>query len=363
MPNPQLTKPWHGVPREQIAWNPTILDEACIGCGTCVTGCSRLVYRFDYVRKKAVVVDPLNCMVGCTTCANTCPSHAIAFPLLDTVFALEARSEVRHAVEDELIARRAELSFAEKIPHPDRIVELRVEAIARPSPDVVELRLVPVVAGECFCEFAPGQYIELWMPDSAYMSRAYSIANAPRGHGAIELQIRRVAGGRLSQWVHEHLREGDHVRARGPLGSFTMRTPVDRPLIFVAGGTGFAPIEALIEQQLKLAPTRDMLLVWGAASLRDIYAMDRIESWSRRHPSGLRIVLAAERDARAFSVPVGVTVVEGNVADALRASPAPIAACDAYVAGPPAMIRAVLDVLHGAGLTPEQIHVDAFGAA
>jgi CDP-4-dehydro-6-deoxyglucose reductase len=302
-------------------------------------------------------------MVGCTTCANTCPSHAIVFPSLDTVFAMEARPQVRHAVEDELIARRAELAFAEKAPHPDRIIELRVEAIARPSTDVVELRLVPVIPGECFCEFAPGQYIELWIPDSPYLSRAYSIANAPRGDGAIELQIRRVAGGRLSEWVHQRLHEGDVVRARGPLGAFTMRSPVDRPLLFVAGGTGLAPIEALIEQQLQLAPSRDMLLVWGAASLRDLYAMDRIESWSRRHPCGLRIVLAAERDTRAFVVPVGVTVVEGNVTDALRASPAPIAGRDAYVAGPQPMIRAVLDVLHGAGLQPEQIHVDAFGAS
>jgi NAD-dependent dihydropyrimidine dehydrogenase PreA subunit len=78
MPDPKFLKPWHGVPRERIHWNPAVIEEACIGCGTCVTGCNRLVYRFDFERKKAVVVDPLNCMVGCTTCANTCPTHAIA---------------------------------------------------------------------------------------------------------------------------------------------------------------------------------------------------------------------------------------------------------------------------------------------
>ena len=55
MPNPQFTKPWHGVPRDQIQWNPSLIEEACIGCGTCVTGCSRLVYRFDFDRKGPVV--------------------------------------------------------------------------------------------------------------------------------------------------------------------------------------------------------------------------------------------------------------------------------------------------------------------
>ncbi|MGC1817888.1 MAG: hypothetical protein WA900_09560 [Casimicrobiaceae bacterium] len=57
MPNPQFTGPWHGVPREEIHWNPNVVADACIGCGTCVTGCSRMVYRFDFDRKKSVAVD------------------------------------------------------------------------------------------------------------------------------------------------------------------------------------------------------------------------------------------------------------------------------------------------------------------
>jgi ferredoxin len=56
MPNSQFTKPWHGVPREQILWNPSIVEDACIGCGTCDTGCSRLVYRFDFEHKKPRLV-------------------------------------------------------------------------------------------------------------------------------------------------------------------------------------------------------------------------------------------------------------------------------------------------------------------
>ena len=58
MPDPKFTKPWHGIPREEIDWHPTINEDACIGCGTCVTGCSRLVYRFDYTKNKAVVAGP-----------------------------------------------------------------------------------------------------------------------------------------------------------------------------------------------------------------------------------------------------------------------------------------------------------------
>lgn len=362
MPDPKYSKPWHGVPREQINWNPTVVEDACIGCGTCVTGCSRMVYRFDFERKKAVVVDPLNCMVGCTTCANTCPTHAIEFPAISTVFALEARASVRHSIEDDLIARRSELASPSLVPHPDRVVEMLVDEMARPNPNTLIVRLTPTVKGECFCQFSPGQYVEISIPDSPYLSRAYSIGNAPREDGGIELQIHRVENGRLSQWAFQHMQEGDRIQARGPLGAFTMRSPIERPLVFVAGGTGFAPIESLIEQQLKLTPQRDMLLFWGVGNMDDFYALDVLEGWNRQD-GNLRITLAAESGLGGSSTPAGIPIVKGRVAKAMQASSVPIAGHDAYVAGPPAMIRAVLDVLHSAGVTPDRIYVDSFGAA
>src|SRR3972149_5645210 len=85
MPDPKLTQPWHGVPREEIDWHPLIDEELCNGCGVCVTGCGRSVFRYDYRREKAVVVEPLHCMVGCVTCANVCPEGAVSFPALDVL--------------------------------------------------------------------------------------------------------------------------------------------------------------------------------------------------------------------------------------------------------------------------------------
>jgi CDP-4-dehydro-6-deoxyglucose reductase len=360
MPDPKFMKPWHGVPREQIDWNPTVVEDACIGCGTCVTGCSRLVYRFDYERKKSMVVDPLNCMVGCTTCANTCPTHAIRFPSLSTVFAMEGKAEVRHAIEDDLIARHDQLAATSQIPHPDRMVELQIEHIDRKTPDILVVRMMPSVKGECFCEFAPGQYVEVLIPGSPFLSRAYSIANTPREDGSIELHLHRIEGGRLSEWAFQRMKEGDRVHVRGPLGHFTMRSPLDHPLLFVAGGTGFAPIKALIEQQLKLAPQREMQLFWGLRDLHDCYALERIVAWARQS-TNLHIVLAAERGIGALRIPHGVQVMEGNVAQALRQSPLPITGHDAYIAGPPGMIPFVVEVLHEAGITPEHTVIDSFG--
>jgi CDP-4-dehydro-6-deoxyglucose reductase len=360
MPDPKFLKPWHGVPREQIEWHPTVDENACIGCGTCVTGCSRLVYRFDYERRKSVVADPLNCMVGCTTCLNTCPTHAIHFPPFSSVFALEAKPEVRHAIEDDLIARHDLLAWSDKLPHPDRLVELVVDDIQRPNPKTLLVRLAPKVKGECFCEYSPGQYAEVWVPDTPYLSRSYSIGNAPRADGSIDLQIRQVEGGRLSEWAFNRMKTGDSVRVRGPLGAFTMRSPLDRPLLFVAGGTGFAPIEALIEQQLRLDPQRDMVLIWGVGDARDFYALDALEEWDLSDKK-LRILLAAQRGFETYTLPAGIATVTGSVIDALRTPGLALAGRDAYVAGPPSMMPSVVEALAQGGIDREHIRVDSFG--
>lgn len=358
MPDPKFSKPWHGIPRGEIHWNPTVLEDVCIGCGTCVTGCSRLVYRFDFDRKKAVVVDPLNCMVGCTTCANTCPTHAIAFPPIESVLALESRTDVRHSVEDDLLSRRAVLASTGTVPHPDRIVTLTVAEKAMVAADVVRVVLMPVVAGACFCEFVPGQYIELWQPNSDHLSRAYSIVNAPDGSGRLELHMRRVADGRFTEWVFDAMKPGDTLLARGPLGGFTMASAPDVPLLFVAGGTGFAPIHALLEQQIRFRPTRDMVLVWGMHAATQFYALEALTLLAAAAPQ-LRIVLAAEEGVWP-DLPKGTIAVQGTVIDAL-ASGELAAKRDIYAAGPPPLLRALAAELSRREVAKERVHLDSFG--
>ncbi|WP_119291852.1 FAD-binding oxidoreductase [Azohydromonas sediminis] len=358
MPNPQFTKPWRGIPREQIHWNPTVHDEACIGCGTCVTGCNRLVYRFDYERKKPVVVDPLNCMVGCTTCANTCPAHAIEFPPIESILALEQRADVHHATEDDLIARRDVLAWPGHVPHPDRLLTLRVEALEDVAPDVRRVVLAPAREGDCFCEFVPGQYLELFPPAADRVSRAYSVANLAAGDGRVELHVRRVEGGRFTAWVFGDMKVGDTLQARGPLGAFTMRSAPGVPLLFVAGGVGFAPVHALIAQQLRQDPERDMRLVWGVADASQFYALDEIDALVGR-ARALRVVLAAQSGLPP-AAPTRAAVV-GTVIDALAADRTAWAGRDVYAAGPPPMLRRLAAFFAAERIAPSRLHFDAYG--
>jgi CDP-4-dehydro-6-deoxyglucose reductase len=357
MPNPQFTKPWHGIPREQIQWNPSIIEDACIGCGTCVTGCNRLVYRFDFERKKPVVADPLNCMVGCTTCANTCPAHAIVFPPIETVLALEGLAAVRHAIEDDLLARHDLASPS--IPHPDRIVTLTVAEAERVGADVLRIRLAPVRVGECFCEFIPGQYLELWEPDSPFMSRAYSIANTPDGTGSIELHVRRVEGGRFTNWAFTKMKVGDRILARGPLGNFTMRSLPETPLLFLAGGTGFAPILALLRQQVRFRPQRDMNLVWGMKKSQDFYALPELLTLLDQ-ALHLRITLAAETGEPPVKTDERLTFGHGTVVDVLAQDQTLLVQRDIYAAGPSVMLRALVHDLDRWGIPKERVHLDSF---
>jgi len=71
---------WHGIPRKEIEWYPTVDENKCIGCGMCIVSCGRKVYDFDKEKNKSVVAKPYNCMVGCTTCQTLCLQDAINFP-------------------------------------------------------------------------------------------------------------------------------------------------------------------------------------------------------------------------------------------------------------------------------------------
>jgi CDP-4-dehydro-6-deoxyglucose reductase len=276
------------------------------------------------------------------------------------VLALEERPEVRHAIEDELLSRREQLTLVDVLPHPDRLVQLEIRQITDVGEGTRLFRLTPHRPEDCMCEFTPGQYLEIWVPGTEWMSRAYSIGNAPRPEGEVELQIRKMEGGRLSQWAFGTAKVGDVVTARGPLGAFTMRSGPDRPLVFVARGTGFAPLKALIEQQIAMFPAREMSLFWGVTASADFYDLDAISAWLAADPN-LRCTLVARSFDADFLAPAGARTVVGRVSDAIAASGLDLSGYDAYVAGPRVTVRDTIAALGGLGMPANQIYADSYG--
>ena len=101
---------WHGVPRTDIPWHPTVDVDTCIGCELCFVTCGREVYAIetqaDGKHQKAVVENPYNCMVGCSTCAMVCPTQAISFPTRDVVWQVEREHKIFQVVHKEAAAKR-----------------------------------------------------------------------------------------------------------------------------------------------------------------------------------------------------------------------------------------------------------------
>ena len=359
MPDPKFAKPWHGIPREEIDWHPRINEDACIGCGTCVTGCGRLVYRYDFSRMKAVVADPLNCLVACKTCVNTCPSQAISFPPVETVWELLDRPEVKHHIEDTLLSRKDELQYADFPPEEER-KRLVVTEIRRISERNMVVFLRPKTEADCTCDFTPGQYIWLFAPGKNWLPRAYSISSAPKEDGTIQLVLRKVEGGRFTTWAFEHLRPGMEITAIGPMGNFRLQSPKDKPLLFIGRGAGYGPIKSILEKEMEENPDRDIILYWGVTDTADFFDLDLLEEWKRKNPR-MKIVLTARNVSDHFRPPEGVEFRQGTCYEALENSDIDLRGRDIYIAGPGKTIRAILAVLDKKGVPKENRFVDSFG--
>jgi NAD-dependent dihydropyrimidine dehydrogenase PreA subunit len=125
---------WHGIPREEIPWYPTINAETCIGCGLCFTTCGRNVFNIQ--DNKSIVENALDCMVGCSTCANVCPVDAITFPSRDLVWKLERERKIFKVVRQETNEKK------------DRLEALKAQAIAEEHISQSTTRTKMEVAGE-----------------------------------------------------------------------------------------------------------------------------------------------------------------------------------------------------------------------
>jgi NAD(P)H-flavin reductase len=154
----------------------------------------------------------------------------------------------------------------------------RIEGIEHLAPDVIRLWVMPDENRRM--EFAAGQYINIVLEGGA--RRAYSFANPPHDNERIELHVRRVSGGRFTTHVFERMRVGDRIEFEGPLGRFTLRES-ERPILFIAGATGFAPVKSILEDAFRRGIQRPMWLYWGVRERKDLYLASLAESWQAEH--------------------------------------------------------------------------------
>jgi len=229
----------------------------------------------------------------------------------------------------------------------------KVVAMTKATADVMIVRLE--VDGEPI-RFYAGQYINIILPDGE--QRSFSFATAPHAGDAIELQIRLIPGGRFTTHVFEAMKVGDVIRFEGPLGSFFLREDSEKPIIFVAGATGFAPVKSMVEHAFAIGMKRKMFLYWGVRSLADLYVPDLPRKWAAEHPNFKFVpVLSAPRPEDHWTGRTGL------VHEAILADFPNLAGHQIYACGSAKMVEAAHPAFKSHGLQQDDCFSDAFRLA
>ena len=230
-----------------------------------------------------------------------------------------------------------------------RTLPCRVDEKKVLAHDVIQLKLK--LPDNQRLQFLAGQYLDIILSDGR--RRAFSIANAPHDDDFIELHIRHVPGGEFTQVVFDEMEEKSILRIQAPLGSFNLQEESERPMIFVAGGTGFAPIKGIIEHANHLGIFRPIHLYWGVRSKQDLYMDELPRQWEKEHDNFSYTPVLSEPDA-------DWTGRTGWVHEAVLEDNPEMAGFDVYMAGPPPMVKAGRDAFADKGLSHDHMFYDSF---
>lgn len=231
-----------------------------------------------------------------------------------------------------------------------KALPVRVEKMRKLADDVMELTL-KLPASERL-RFLAGQYIDILLKDGK--RRGFSLANAPVNDQLLELHIRHVPGGQFTSHVFNEMKEKALLRIEGPLGSFYIRES-GRPLILMGGGTGFAPLKAMLEQMMVQGIDKPVHLYWGVRAKADLYMDAVVRSWVSRHPQLTYVPVLSE--------PMAQDRWEGRtgwVHEAVAADFPDLAGYDVYLRGPPPMVQAAKTAFLAQGLPEAQLFYDSF---
>lgn len=244
--------------------------------------------------------------------------------------------------------RVAPLDPEDSAVHPSRVLDCETVSIAAATHDIRILRLA--IRGGGPFDYSPGQYAQVAFP--GLPARDYSMATPPAGD-TLEFHIRLVAGGAVTPFVLNDLRPGMRAKVSGPLGTAHYRARHKGPILALAGGSGLAPIKAIVEAALAGGASQPIRLYFGVRDERDLYLEEHFRGLAERH-SNLRFVPVLSEPSAATRRRTGF------LADAVAADLGDLDGWKAYLAGPPIMVETATATLRKKGLRRQDCHADAF---
>lgn len=238
-----------------------------------------------------------------------------------------------------------------------RTLTCRVVEVEDLTPDVLGVRLEG--RAEALLH-AAGQYLELRLDDDTWVP--FSIANASRGDGYLELHIQHWPERSNTARLRELLVLARQLTLRLPGGDCMLDPDSRRPLLLVGAGTGFAQMKALAEAALHADAGRSIQLWWAARERRDLYLESLPRQWSERYP-GVHFHGVSELGMDDDFNGERVTGHQGRIDQALASQLDDVSAHDVYLCGSPGMVYACVDVLASLGLSPSRVFSDVFAYA
>jgi CDP-4-dehydro-6-deoxyglucose reductase len=220
-----------------------------------------------------------------------------------------------------------------------------VSALDRRTPTIVEAWLRPMAEA---IEYVSGQYVLLEDAEHRLVPRSYSIANAPRPDGQISMLITRVPDGQTATWIHDRLAVGDQVSLAGPYGTFVADLACFGPLLFLAAGSGLAPIRALLEAELATTSRRPVTVFFSARNEADVLDRERFAALTAAH-SRLRFIRTLTRGSG--------PAPHGRISGLLRELCGDLTEHQAFIAGPSGFVGDCAAAAEAAGAAGVQTEV------
>lgn len=252
------------------------------------------------------------------------------------------------------VAIEVDLSEEELLETPtQQVVEIRttLERVEQVARDIYFFRL-GVETGKGL-EFKPGQYVDLRVPGTDQW-RSYSMASTPSDGGGLDFLLKPTPGGLWSTYLTTRAQVGDVIDVRGPFGSFYLRDDSSQ-LVFVAGGSGLAPIWSMLQQMRAAGDKRRAWLYFGARSAEDLVYAKELERLQGEVTNFCFVPALSEPESAAAWL--GETGLVTEVLDRKQTS---WLGAEGYLCGPPAMVDAAIEVLVRRGVPVERIFFDKF---
>jgi CDP-4-dehydro-6-deoxyglucose reductase len=299
---------------------------------------------------------PYGCRMGtCRTCRGRVTSGKFEFGAAHPAYLPQYQRDEGYALLCQASACSDLTIELEELPllSKPEVLPAIVRKVSFPTDDVAVLTVrLPLHSN---MQFASGQYVDFLLPGG--VRRSYSIANPAKPEGVIDLEfhIRHLSGGLFTDRLFGGLKEREKLQFEGPLGAFFLRES-SKPALFVASGTGYAPIRSILLSELPKRSGRKMVLYWGGRARKDLYMFEEAQQWSGEFDNFTFIPVLS--DSPASDQWTGAT---GFVHRAVMNDIEDLSPWQVYACGVPVMVDAAQrDFVAERGLPEEEFYFDAF---